>query len=301
MTHMTIKKTMLESISRFKSSKGDLLRAQGMTMAVWAACLCPLLFLLNASQPPLRCWLPAAALLLALLCPLMLIFIALPMRQSTAEAMQLFLSGAPMATVAMLPLNGYWKKVARSLRMTGLMLLWLLPFAIMLGLLLYALTGMDFLTALGYLSSLGGGDFGQGIIRYVMLMMLMLLFPLFGVMFHSGTRHACALNDRKLVKGHRGQLIRLWLSGLMFVLPVAICVVALIAVIGVSAVQFTTEWFNNLMAVPSMSALMPPKWLLAVTAVSAVLMLVTNPMRSLLPAIFLRGVKDEKEQEDAAA
>ena len=33
----------------------------------------------------------------------------------------------------------------------------------------------------------------------------------------------------------------------------------------------------------------------------AVLMLVTNPMRSLLPAIFLRGVKDEKEQEDAAA
>ena len=44
MTHMTIKKTMLESISRFKSSKGDMLRAQGMTMAVWAACLCPLLF-----------------------------------------------------------------------------------------------------------------------------------------------------------------------------------------------------------------------------------------------------------------
>ena len=277
MTHMTIKKTMLESISRFKSSKGDLLRAQGMTMAVWAACLCPLLFLLNVSLRPL-----------ALLCPLMLIFIALPMRQSTAEAMQLFLSGAPMATVAMLPLNGYWKKVARSLRMTGL---WLLPFAIMLGLLLYALTGMDFLTALGYLSSLGGGDFGQGIIRYVMLMMLMLLFPLFGVMFHSGTRHACALNDRKLVKGHRGQLIGLWLSGLLFV----------IAVIGVSAVQFTTEWFNNLMAVPSMSALMPPKWLLAMTAASAVLMLVTNPMRSLLPAIFLRGVKDEKEQEDAAA
>ena len=83
MTHMTIKKTMLESISRFKSGKGDLLRAQGMTMAVWAACLCPLLFLLNASLRPL-----------ALLCPLMLIFIALPMRQSTAEAMQLFLSDA---------------------------------------------------------------------------------------------------------------------------------------------------------------------------------------------------------------
>ena len=53
MTHMTIKKTMLESILRFKSSKGDLLRAQGMTMAVWAACLCPLLFLLNASLRPL--------------------------------------------------------------------------------------------------------------------------------------------------------------------------------------------------------------------------------------------------------
>ena len=88
MTHMTIKKTMLESISRFKSSKGDLLRAQGMTMAVWAACLCPLLFLLSASLRPL-----------ALLCPLMLIFIALPMRQSTAEAMQLFLSGAFLTAI----------------------------------------------------------------------------------------------------------------------------------------------------------------------------------------------------------
>ena len=92
-----------------------------------------------------------------------------------------------------------------------------------------------------------------------------------------------------------------WLSGLLFVLPMAACIVALIAQVSVSAVQFTMQWFENLMDMPSFSMLMPPKWLLAVTAVSAVLMLVTNPMRSLLPAIFLRGVKDEKEQEDAAA
>ena len=44
-----------------------------------------------------------------------------------------------------------------------------------------------------------------------------------------------------------------------------------------------------------------PKRFYSLHIVSAVLMLVTNPMRSLLPAIFLRGVKDEKEQEDAAA
>ena len=290
MTHMTIKKTMLESISRFKSGKGDLLRAQGMTMAVWAACLCPLLFLLNASLRPL-----------ALLCPLMLIFIALPMRQSTAEAMQLFLSGAPMATVAMLPLNGYWKKVVRSLRMTGLMLLWLLPFAALVGLMQYERTELDVGTIWGHLNALGGGAFDRGIIRYVIIMVLMLLFPLFGLMFHSGTRHAYALGDRKLVKGHRWQIVGLWLSGLLFVLPMAVCIVALIAQVSVSAVQFTMQWFENLMDMPSFSMLMPPKWLLAVTAASAVLMLVTNPMRSMLPAIFLRGVKDEKEQEDAAA
>ena len=249
----------------------------------------------------LRCWLPAAALLLALLCPLMLIFIALPMRQSTAEAMQLFLSGAPMATVAMLPLNGYWKKVARSLRMTGLMLLWLLPFAALVGLMQYERTELDVGTIWGHLNALGGGAFDQGIIRYVIIMVLMLLFPLFGLMFHSGTRHAYALGDRKLVKGHRWQIVGLWLSGLLFVLPMAACIVALIAQVSVSAVQFTMQWFGNLMDMPSFSMLMPPKWLLAATAVSAVLMLVTNPMRSLLPAIFLRGVKDEKEQEHAAA
>lgn len=231
----------------------------------------------------------------------MLIFIALPMRQSTAEAMQLFLSGAPMATVAMLPLNGYWKKVARSLRMTGLMLLWLLPFAALVGLMQYERTELDVGTIWGHLNALGGGAFDQGIIRYVIIMVLMLLFPLFGLMFHSGTRHAYALGDRKLVKGHRWQIVGLWLSGLLFVLPMAACIVALIAQVSVSAVQFTMQWFENLMDMPSFSMLMPPKWLLAATAVSAVLMLVTNPMRSLLPAIFLRGVKDEKEQEDAAA
>ena len=290
MTHMTIKKTMLESISRFKSSKGDLLRAQGMTLAVWAACLCPLLFLTCA---PLK--------MLSLLCPLLLIFVALPMRQSTAEAVQAFLSGAPLATVAMLPLKDYWKKLARSLRMTGLLLLWLLPLLCLIGLPIYLdkVVSMDVMTLLNKLTQLGSGDYMRGIIRYVSVTLLTLLFPLFGLMFHSGTRHAYALGDRKLVKGRRWQIVGLWLSGLLFVLPVVLCVVALIAVIGVSAVRFTTEWFNNLMAVPSMAALMPPKWLLAVTAVSAVLMLVTNPMRSLLPAIFLRGLKEE--QDHAAA
>ena len=285
---MTIKKTMLESISRFKSSKGDLLRAQGMTMAVWAACLCPLLFLTCA---PLRG--------LALLCPLLLIFVALPMRQSTAEAMQVFLSGAPMATVAMLPLNGYWKKLARSLRIVGLLLLWMLPFLAAVGTLIFLESNTDAVTLLNYLSKIGSGSFDQGIVRCVAGMLLMLLFPLFGLMFHSGTRHADALGNRKLLKGRHGKIVGLWLSGLLFVLPVVICVIALLAQVSVSVVQFVTEWFENLMSMPSLSSLMPPKWLLAVTVVSAVLMLVTNPMRSLLPAIFLRGVKEE--QEDAAA
>lgn len=288
MTHMTIKKTMLESISRFKSSKGDLLRAQGMTLAVWAACLCPLLFLTCA---PLK--------MLSLLCPLLLIFVALPMRQSTAEAMQAFLSGAPLATVAMLPLKDYWKKLARSLRIAGLMLLWTLPFLAVVGGMIWLESSTDAMTLLNSLSKMGGGDVAQGIIRCVVGLLLMLLFPLFGLMFHSGTRHADALGNRKLLKGHHGQVVALWLSGLLFVLPVVICLIALIAQVSVSTVRFTTEWFENLMAVPNISLLMPPKWLLAVTAVSAVLMLVTNPMRSLLPAIFLRGLKEE--QDHAAA
>lgn len=165
----------------------------------------------------------------------------------------------------------------------------------------YERTELDVGTIWGHLNALGGGAFDQGIIRYVIIMVLMLLFPLFGLMFHSGTRHAYALGDRKLVKGHRWQIVGLWLSGLLFVLPMAACIVALIAQVSVSAVQFTMQWFENLMDMPSFSMLMPPKWLVAATAASAVLMLVTNPMRSLLPAIFLRGVKDEKEQEDAAA
>ena len=78
-------------------------------------------------------------------------------------------------------------------------------------------------------------------------------------------------------------------------------VMLLVNIILMEILQFTMQWFENLMDMPSFSMLMPPKWLLAVTAVSAVLMLVTNPMRSMLPAIFLRGVKDEKEQEHAAA
>lgn len=113
---------------------------------------------------------------------------------------------------------------------------------------------------MGASECVGGGAFDQGIIRYVIIMVLMLLFPLFGLMFHSGTRHAYALGDRKLVKGHRWQIVGLWLSGLLFVLPMAVCIVALIAQVSVSAVQFTMQWFENLMDMPSFSMLMPPKW-----------------------------------------
>ena len=39
MTHMTIKKTMLESISRFKSGKGDLLRIRKDSFYWYKKCI----------------------------------------------------------------------------------------------------------------------------------------------------------------------------------------------------------------------------------------------------------------------
>lgn len=290
---MTVKKTLLKSMALFSAHKGDLLRAQGMTLAAWALCLCPLLFLCHAQ---LR--------LLALLCPILLLLLALPMRQSTAEAMQGFLDGMPMATVAMLPLNGYLTKLRRSLRMVGLMLLWCLPCLALLSVpVVLEVAEVDAVTLYLALANLGGGKPEPVIFAYVIAIVISLLLPLLGLAFHSGTRHAYALGNRKLLKHHRARLMGLLLAGLLFIFPVVVCLVALVAVMGVNVTQFILALMNDLTHFPSLSTLLPPTWLLVVTAISAVLMLLTNPARSLLPAIYLRAVRDEsteKEQEHAA-
>ncbi len=292
---MTIRETMHKSISLYRHSAVDLLRAEGMTLAVWAMCLCPLLFLLSAQT---TC--------LALLCPLMMLLLALPMRQSEAEAMQCFLSGEPMASVHMLPIAHYGKKFLRSLAMLLLLTLWALPFLTMAIAALIAKDGgldgsLDIMTLLTIVLDIGGGNLEAGVYRYVVAALLTLLLPLFGVMFHSGTRHAYALGGRKCLKGHRGKVILLWLCGLVFILPLVACLIALTVSFSTSVVSFTTSWFNDLTKVPSLSALMPPVWLLIATGVSALLLLLFNPMRALLPAIYLRGVQEEEGHHDTAA
>lgn len=287
---MSIRDTMKKSLSLFKAHTGDVLRAQGMVFCIWGICLCPLLFLLT----PQTKW-------LALLCPVMLLLLALPMRQSTATAMQAFLSGMPMATVAMLPIQHYGRHLRHALYMLGLMLLWCLPFLALLAVPFIMNASMDAVSLYLAISSFGGGDIERAVVGYALLLCVALLLPLLGMTFHSATRHAYALGDRKLLHHRRGKVMALRLSGLVFVAPSLMYLVWLLVSTIMNAVNFVLMIFNDLSHFPSLSLLVPPTWQLVLAVVAVLLMALVNPVRFLMPAIYLRAIKEQEENTHAAA
>lgn len=287
---MSIRDTMKKSLSLFKAHQGDLLRAQGMVFCIWGICLCPLLFLLTAQTK----W-------LALLCPVMLLLLALPTRQSTASAMQAFLSGMPMATVGMLPMKHYGRHLRHALYMVGLMLLWFLPFLAALSVPFIMNDSMDVVSLYLTIESLGGGSVERAIVGYAVLLCVLLLLPLLGVVFHSATRHAYALGDRGLLRHRRGKLMALRLSGLAFVAPSFLYLVWLLVSTVMNAVNFVLKIFNDLSHFPSVSLLIPPTWQLVVAVLAVLLMLLVNPIRFLMPAIYLREIKDQEGKNHATA
>lgn len=231
----------------------------------------------------------------ALLCLPLYILIVLPARQNAAEAMQDALNGGRMFSLRLVSTEDYGRKVLRGVKQALLLMLWGLLWiaATALAVFIYAgktIEGVtDVFTLLRTLMALGGGSSIQGA-KIVVLIYLATLLPLMvGFAFHSGTRHAIALGDKSLVKGRRGGIMLVWLTGLVTVIPFA-------AVTAAVSMSFASALFQALANIGMESVALPPvgQNIYVILAALVVLLLPLIPIKQLLPAAYVRGAKEGK-------
>ena len=235
--------------------------------------------------------------LLALLCIPLYILIVLPARQNVAEAMRDALAGGHLFTLRLISLEGYGRKVWRGVKQALLLMAWGALFLGATGLAIFIYAGKtiegvtDVFTILKTLMALGGGSSIKGATIVLILYALTLLPLLFGLAFHSGTRHAIARGGRRLIRGHRGGVLLTWLAGCVTLLPF----LAVAAWIGTGFVSALASALANLgsgsISLPSVSGNI---WAVGVAAV--VLLIPAIPFKQLLSAAYVDQLAVRQER-----
>ena len=241
---------------------------------------------------PLLCLATPQTSPLALLCVPLYLFLILPARQNVALGVQRLLAGGSLFTLELISMEQYGKKLRRSLSATLRMLLWsaLLIFGLALAQFVRSLDGntLDALTLMRAIQTLGGGEFFPRGVGLLAAIYLATLIPVvIGCAFHSGDRHAVALGRPSLPKGRRGALIRLWLGGLIVFLPFALAALfpcasffrALVAAISGFMETFTFTF-------PAVGPTC-----LSLGALVVLLLLPAIPLRTLMPAVYVRAAQ----------
>jgi hypothetical protein len=241
-------------------------------------CLAPLLFLTNGRL--------AAG---ALLCVPLWLLMMLPARMNAAAAMRDGLRGGDLGGRRLIETDGYGRKLAFGLKRLLFLALWGSPL-IALGIVfrIHFSGEVDSFTVLRMIKNdLGGGDQMRGILVLVLVTLAALLLLALGCAFHSGARHAFAQGDRELVRGHHGRIVLCWLSSLLSILPLLIAVAAVI----LRYIPVLTDLNGLLMKTAELPS---TKGTLVILGIGALLTLPLLPLRSLIPAAFVDGLKREK-------
>ena len=251
-----------------------------LELVLRAIALAPLLFLAAPQTRPL-----------ALCCVLLAVFIVLPARQNAALAMQDALSGGSPFSLRLISMENYGRKLAHGLLSALRMILWGAPLIVGLALARWAWSGggsFDGFTLLRTIRTFGGDDLFRGM-AYLAVIYLATLIPLLiGCAFHSGDRHAAALGDSRLPKGRRGALIGQWFAGLIVFVPFLVVAAFPCASLIQSLLAAVSEFFNTFdFALPAMGT---P--LAVLGALAVILLLPAIPLRTLMPAIYLRAAQD---------
>lgn len=280
---MKLTRTLKDTLRLYGRNFGDCLLTLLLQVIFLLMALTPLVFLSNEATKPL-----------ALLCLPMYALIVLPARQNVAEAMQDVLGGGRLFGLRLISTENYWRKVGRGLWHALTLMLWgalligatMLVISVVTGKAIEGLT--DGFSLMRHMRALGGGSTEKGAVLVVAIYAATVLPLLLGCAFHSGTRHAYALGDRKLVRGKRLKLIALWLMGVLSALPFV--VVSALLLRGpmaqlVSAVKALK--FSNIDTAALGTSL------LGVGVAALVLLLPTISFKQLLPAVFLRGHEDK--------
>ena len=276
---MKMKPVLKDTLHIYKKNFGHLCLALLAEIILRAICLSPLLFLADKALAPLA-WLAVP----------LYVLIALPARQNYAVALQDMLAGSSVFTPRLISTQDYWKKLLRGVKGTICILLWSAVTIGGISWMYAALTGMmDFITLMSIFKTIGGGV-AEGILMVTGGVAASMLLIVLGCAVHSGSRHAIALGNKKLMRSNRLRLTALWFLGCILVLPFAAVVVY---ALGDYALSLVRELKN--LKLPAFTLSVKQAALLIGGA--AVLLFPALPLKNLLPAVYLRKVKEARDAQ----
>ena len=239
------------------------------------ACFTPLLFLTTERLK-----------FLALLCIPFYLLLMLWARVNAAGVMQDALAGGSLLSPNLLNAEDYGKKLGYGLSRALMLLLWGAPL-IAGG--LYARSQIagdtDAFTLLRAIKAFGGGELMRGGIYLLLIALGMILIFCFGLAWHTGDRHAFVLRDPKRMKGRRWKGVACWLASLITILPVLIA-------IAVMAFRYAPVMSDLDELIRGTAHLPDTKTSLIIAGVGAVLTVPLMPVRSLMIAAWVRGLKE---------
>lgn len=276
---MKVKPVLSDSLRLYKKNFGPLCLTLLVQLVLRAIALSPVLFLADKALAPL-----------AFIAIPLYIFIVLPARQNYAIALQNMLDGGSVFTPQLISVKDYWRKLFRGVKGMICMLLWSAVTITGVGLLYAAVRGLvDFITLMRIFSSIGGNVM-DGVMIVAGAVAASCLLIVLGCAVHSGSRHAIALGNKKLMRGNRLRLTALWFLGCILVLPFAAVVVY---ALGDYALSLVRELKN--LKLPAFTLSVKQAALLIGGA--AVLLFPALPLKNLLPAVYLRKVKEARDAQ----
>lgn len=263
-----------ESFRLYKMHFPQLMLALLVELVLRAIALCPLLFRLEPTLAPLA-WLTVPLYLL----------IALPARENYALALQDMMNGGSVFSLRLISTENYGRKLLRGLKGTLCILCWSALTIAGVSLLYAAVMGLvDFITLMRIFAAIGG-SFVDGVVIVAAAVAGSMLFILLGCAVHSGTRHAIAMGNKKLMKGNRLRLTALWFAGLLLILP-------FVAVAAVALGDFAISLFNELKNLKLPAFALNLRQTVLLVGGALVLLCPALPLKSLLPAVYLRIAKE---------
>ena len=272
---MKISQAFRQAFRTVAGQKAEALKLLAAEFAVTGICIAPLLILTETG--PLQ--------YLAALSAVLWLLVKVPARLNAAAAMQDGLGEGKIFSLRLADPGNYGKKLGYAFARLGLLTLWALPAtaAVLYGLEMYSGQSANGLTVTGMIYDLGGQDMKTGIFYLLLILAGLILIAVLGIGFHSGDRHAFALGEKKLLKGQRPKVLLCWICSLVFVLP-------MILAAGIVSVRYLPKILFDVL----MDEEVPADYMtstLIILGIGAVLSLPMLPLRSMVTAAYVNGLK----------
>lgn len=284
---MKISQAFANARKVYKKAPVDVLKFFVVELCILLAAMTPLLFLCT---PKLK--------FLALLTLPAFVLLVFPARMNAARAMKDGLRGGKLCTPRLIATDHYMSDVLCGCKRALLVLIWAIPLIVFV---LFALNKYGFgggstdgFTMLNEIKQFGGGngtdDMIKGIIYLILILAGVLLALVLGLGFHSGARHAYAGGNVKGICGNHGRNLACWICALVTLLPVIVA-----TVIAVCRYTPLLADMNKTVRGFMMGTISLPntQTTLLILAAGAVLTLPLLPLRSLITAAFVDGLKKE--------